>query len=120
MISVERGASFSSKGIKSGRNREHNRNGTLRRQRRRRRMLKQILVCILGIFLVAVIGICFVINWFTKITPAIGKTEIAEIEEMVSGHSVIKAFNAEDKTITMFDKDNKKLSGRIVGNVRTE
>ncbi len=33
----------------------------------------------------------------------------AEIEEMVSGHSVIKAFNAEDKTITMFDKDNKKL-----------
>lgn len=83
MISVERGVSFSSKGIKSGRNREHNRNGTLRRQRRRRRMLKQILVCILGIFLVAVIGICFVINWFTKITPAIGKTEIAEIEEMV-------------------------------------
>ena len=33
----------------------------------------------------------------------------SEIEEMVSGHSVIKAFNAEDKTITMFDKDNKKL-----------
>lgn len=33
----------------------------------------------------------------------------AEIEEMVSGHSVIKAFNAEDKTITKFDLDNKKL-----------
>ena len=33
----------------------------------------------------------------------------AEIEEMVSGHSVIKAFNAEDKTIGQFDEDNKKL-----------
>lgn len=33
----------------------------------------------------------------------------AEIEEMVSGHSVIKAFNAEEKTITKFDEDNKKL-----------
>ena len=33
----------------------------------------------------------------------------SEIEEMVSGHSVIKAFNAEDKTITKFDLDNKKL-----------
>ncbi len=33
----------------------------------------------------------------------------SEIEEMVSGHSVIKAFNAEEKTITKFDLDNKKL-----------
>lgn len=33
----------------------------------------------------------------------------AEIEEMVSGHTVIKAFNAEDKTIGQFDEDNKKL-----------
>lgn len=33
----------------------------------------------------------------------------AEIEEMVSGHSVIKAFNAEDKTIKQFDHDNKML-----------
>lgn len=33
----------------------------------------------------------------------------AEIEEMVSGHSVIKAFNAEEKTIIKFDLDNKKL-----------
>ena len=33
----------------------------------------------------------------------------SEIEEMVSGHSVIKAFNAEEKTIIKFDLDNKKL-----------
>ena len=33
----------------------------------------------------------------------------SEVEEMVSGHSVIKAFNAEEKTITKFDLDNKKL-----------
>ncbi len=33
----------------------------------------------------------------------------AEIEEMISGHSVIKAFNAEDKTIKQFDQDNKNL-----------
>lgn len=33
----------------------------------------------------------------------------SEIEEMVSGQSVIKAFNAEEKTIIKFDLDNKKL-----------
>jgi len=33
----------------------------------------------------------------------------SEIEEMISGHSVIKAFNAEEKTIKQFDQDNKKL-----------
>jgi len=33
----------------------------------------------------------------------------SEVEEMVSGHDVIKAFNAEDKMIASFDEDNKKL-----------
>ena len=33
----------------------------------------------------------------------------AEVEEMISGYTVIKAFNAEDKTIAKFDKDNQKL-----------
>jgi len=33
----------------------------------------------------------------------------SEVEEMVSGHSVIKAFNAEEKTINKFNEDNYKL-----------
>lgn len=33
----------------------------------------------------------------------------AQVEEMVSGHTVIKAFNAETKTIKAFDKDNELL-----------
>jgi len=33
----------------------------------------------------------------------------SEIEEMISGHNVIKAFNAEEKTIKEFDSDNTKL-----------
>ena len=33
----------------------------------------------------------------------------AEVEEMVSGHTVIKAFNAEEKTIDKFNEDNYKL-----------
>lgn len=32
-----------------------------------------------------------------------------EIEEMFSGHNVIKAFNAEEKMINNFEKDNKEL-----------
>ena len=32
-----------------------------------------------------------------------------EVEEMLSGHSVVKAFNAEDKMISKFESDNKKL-----------
>ena len=32
-----------------------------------------------------------------------------EVEEMYSGHSVIKVFNAEDKMLEKFDKDNEKL-----------
>lgn len=33
----------------------------------------------------------------------------SEVEEMISGHTVIKAFNAEEKTIAKFDEDNEKL-----------
>ena len=33
----------------------------------------------------------------------------SSVEEMISGHSVIKAFNAEDKTIKAFNEDNAKL-----------
>lgn len=33
----------------------------------------------------------------------------SEIEEMISGYNVIKAFNAEEKTIKEFDSDNTKL-----------
>lgn len=33
----------------------------------------------------------------------------SEVEEMISGHSVIKAFNAEEKTIAKFNEDNEKL-----------
>lgn len=32
-----------------------------------------------------------------------------EVEEMLSGHTVIKVFNAEDKKIKEFEEDNKKL-----------
>lgn len=32
-----------------------------------------------------------------------------EVEEMYSGHSVIKVFNAEEKMLEQFDKDNKVL-----------
>ena len=32
-----------------------------------------------------------------------------EVEEMISGHTVIKAFNAEEKLMTNFDRDNEKL-----------
>ncbi len=33
-----------------------------------------------------------------------------EIEEMISGHTVIKAFNAEEKSMKDFDLDNERLS----------
>ena len=33
----------------------------------------------------------------------------SEVEEMVSGHTVLKAFNAEEKSFTKFESDNKKL-----------
>ena len=33
----------------------------------------------------------------------------SEVEEMISGHSVIKAFNAEEKIIDEFNKDNNRL-----------
>ena len=33
----------------------------------------------------------------------------SQVEEMISGHVVIKAFNAEDKTIDKFNLDNYKL-----------
>lgn len=33
----------------------------------------------------------------------------AEVEEMISGHTVIQAFNAEEKAINKFNKDNEKL-----------
>ncbi len=33
----------------------------------------------------------------------------AEVEEMISGHTVLKAFNAEAKTIAKFNEDNKNL-----------
>lgn len=33
----------------------------------------------------------------------------SEVEEMVSGYTVIKAFNAEEKTLNKFDEDNLKL-----------
>ncbi len=33
----------------------------------------------------------------------------AEVEELISGYTVIKAFNAEEKTIAKFDEDNQKL-----------
>ena len=32
-----------------------------------------------------------------------------EVEEMISGHTVIKAFNAEEKSMQNFDRDNEKL-----------
>ena len=32
-----------------------------------------------------------------------------EVEEMISGHTVIKAFNAEEKSMVNFDQDNEKL-----------
>ena len=32
-----------------------------------------------------------------------------EVEEMISGHTVIKAFNAEEKSMKNFDQDNNKL-----------
>ena len=32
-----------------------------------------------------------------------------EVEEMISGHTVIKAFNAEEKSMKNFDRDNDKL-----------
>ena len=32
-----------------------------------------------------------------------------EVEEMISGHTVIKAFNAEEKSMINFDRDNEKL-----------
>lgn len=32
-----------------------------------------------------------------------------EVEEMISGHAVIKAFNAEEKSMKNFDRDNDKL-----------
>lgn len=32
-----------------------------------------------------------------------------EVEEMISGHTVIKAFNAEEKSMKNFDRDNSKL-----------
>ena len=32
-----------------------------------------------------------------------------EVEEMISGHTVIKAFNAEEKSMKNFDRDNAKL-----------
>ena len=32
-----------------------------------------------------------------------------EVEEMISGHMVIKAFNAEEKSMKNFDQDNNKL-----------
>ncbi len=32
-----------------------------------------------------------------------------EVEEMISGHTVIKAFNAEEKSMKNFDKDNELL-----------
>ena len=33
----------------------------------------------------------------------------SDVEEMISGHLVIKAFNAEDKIINKFNEDNEKL-----------
>ncbi len=33
----------------------------------------------------------------------------AEVEEMISGYSVIKAFNAEDKMLNKFNEDNSRL-----------
>ena len=33
----------------------------------------------------------------------------AEVEEMISGYTVIKAFNAEEKTLNKFNQDNLKL-----------
>lgn len=79
MISVERDASFSSGGTIGSRSRTYGRRGTLRRKRRRRRLLVSLAVCMLGVCLTALIGIYFVTNWFAKTSPAIKK---AEIEEM--------------------------------------
>ncbi len=87
MISVEREAYFSSERIKRSRSREYRKSGTLRRKRRRRRMLRQLAFCIFGICLVAVIGICFVTNWFTKISPTMQKAEIKDIEEMAKSEN---------------------------------
>lgn len=87
MIFVERETYFSSKGIKSSRSRGYHRNGTLRRKRRRRRMIRQLAVCMIGICLVAVIGICFITNWFTKISPTMQRAEIKEIEEMAKSEN---------------------------------
>lgn len=46
---------------------------------------------------------------FTKQQEYLGHVN-GQIEEMYSGHSVIKVFNAEEKVIHQFEKDNKTLS----------
>ena len=46
---------------------------------------------------------------FTRQQEYLGHVN-GQIEEMYSGHSVIKVFNAEEKVINQFEKDNKTLS----------
>ncbi len=87
IISVEREASLSPKRIKSSRDRISSGNRTIRKQKRRRRLIRQLTAFVIGICLFAVLGICFVTNWFTKLSPAMSKAEKAEIEEMAKSES---------------------------------
>lgn len=105
MISVERDASFSSRGTIGGRSRTYGRRGALRRKRKRRRLLVSLAVCMLGVCLTALIGIYFVTNWFTKTSPAIKK---AEIEEMAKKENYPAELLEQNEETDDFVRDYSK------------